>query len=838
MRQIIPYFLTTCFWVFGLAFSTQAQVSQEFVSAISGQALEITINSTPQRPVVRELPNHGTAVFQSSGTRVGARDNDVLDYVPATGYFGKDTMMVQSWTDTPNLRAVRTQYIITVGPSVVTANNDYASGLMDQSINIDVLANDQSTFGNLSVTAITVSTNGSATISGNGTVDFVPFSSFRGIATFSYTTCDLLGVCDDATVAITVLDPNPSSDTLHVQVPKNGAQVILIDNQGFPLTTAPANGTLGTASPLIYTPNNNYIGLDEIQWTTTQGGVYYSKVVYIEVLDINAANQFAVDDEAFISKNTVAYLDVLSNDVQGNLLSGFAITGSPTHGSASIQNGLIVYTPNANYAGSDQLTYRVFPPGYSGPAEYATVDIIVDDLQPALFDFYLETPKNTPLVMDYPIPFSNYAFGISTPIPANGDAAFYPTIDTNIAGHDILGDRLLIYNPAQGFVGADMVVANYCITSTGACIALNIHVNVLDVNPPSSGWCVQDCVWPGDADDNGIVELADLLPIGEAHGEVGIQRTQTSGSSWTGLEAPEWNQQSARGGNLKFSDSDGDGIIAAADTAAIMANLGKYHKPYPASLSHLSDLPIFISFPFDTIYQGELYYMDVLLGTAQLYANDIYGFTFGLTYGTEIVQQGSQRLVYDNNSYIAYGSPTLSLQHEESFGSLESAFTRTDGRSVTGYGRIARFEFIGDEDVLGIRPTALQAPGSSSNQPEVVGYADFSISNATVSAGGQRYNIPGNTITIPVARRPAGLALSDRDLVVFPNPAGETTRIHLNGAERMDLIEVLNDVGQVVFSVSNLDNDYQLGLSSLPKGVYTIRVLSEGTSLNKRLVKQ
>lgn len=809
-----------------------------FVNAVSGQALELTINSNPQRPVIRETPSHGTAFFQSSGSRVGARGTDFVEYVPNTGFFGRDTMMIQSWTDVPNLSAVRTEYIINVGPSVVAAIDDYSSGLMNQTINLDVLANDQATFGNLSVTAITVATNGSATVAGNGTVDFVPFTGFRGIATFSYTTCDLLGVCDDAVVAVTVLDPNPSSDTLNIQVPKNGAQVVLIDNQGFPLTSAPTNGALSVGSPLIYTPNTDFIGTDEIKWSSFQAGALYNKVVYVEVLDVNPANQFAVDDEAFIAKNTVAYLNVLSNDVQGASLSGFAITSGPSNGTASIQNRLVVYTPDANYAGVDQLTYRVFPPGYSGPAEYATVDILVDDLQPALIDFYLETPKNTPLVMDYPIPFSNYAFGISTPVPTNGNAAFYPSIDSNIAGYDVIGDRLLIYNPTTDYTGMDMVVANYCITSTGACIALNIHIDVLDVNPPTGGWCVQECVWPGDTDDNGIVELADLLPIGAAHGEIGIQRAQGSGSSWTGLESLEWNQQSNGGGNLKFADADGDGVIAAADTAFIMANLGRYHKPYPATTSRISALPFLLSFAFDTIYEGELYYIDVLLGSPSVYANDIYGFTYELNYNTAYVDEGSQSLIYDNNSYVAYGSPTLNLQHEETFGSLETAFTRTDGRSVTGYGRVAQFEFIGDEDILGIRPTALQVDGSTTNQPEVVGLADFSITNATVSIGGQRVNVPATQLQVPVARRPVGLALSDRDLVVFPNPATSTTRIHLNGADEIELLEVLNDIGQVVFSVSDLGNDYQLGLASMPKGVYTIRVLSGESTLNKRFVKQ
>ena len=835
MKQILHTFLASCLWVIlgsGLSFAQGTQ----YLNAVSGQLLEIPVSSSPQRPIIQILPNHGVASFRSSGTRAGAAGNDLVDYIPTTGYYGADTLLVQSWTPTPYPRTVRTTYVITVGPSVVVAHDDYATTPMGTTLSIAATANDTGTFGNLSLASINSVSSGVAGIQGNA-ISFSPESGFKGIVTITYSVCDLLSVCDGGTVRITVYDPNPSNDTLHIQVPKNGEQVVLIDEQGYPLTTPPAHGTLSGSMPKVYEADANYVGLDEFQWSTTINGQTYTKQVYVEVLDVPPGNQYAVDDEAFISQNTTAYIDVKANDTQGGSLSGFAITGSPQNGTASIQNGVIVYTPNYNFFGLDVLTYRVFPPGYSGPAEYATVEIFVSDLPPAEFDFYLETPKNTPLVLDYPIPLSNYAFGIDIPLAQHGVAAFYPTVDTTIAGYDVVGERLVVYNPTTDFVGQDEVVASYCITSNGNCVLFRLHIDVLDLTPPAGGWCVQQCVWPGDTDNNGLVELADLLPIGECHGSVGFARS-TSSSTWMGLPAPSWTQTSTMVEDLKYVDADGDGVISAADTTEIVANLGRYHKPYAEAPARLSPLPLFIEFPFDTLYAGDVAYFNLLLGTETFYAEDIYGFTYDLNYATSFIVDGSQRLIYDENSWISYAAPTLSLTKDDVFGELQTAFTLADGQARTGYGRIARFEFIVDEDLIGIRPSPLVQAPNEAPSTELLGFADFTIANASASLGSTRYVIAGDKVSIPVARRRQDRKLQSSDLLVFPNPATVSTRVHLNGAERIDKLRVFNELGQVVSEVTPGGVDVDLDLNDLAPGVYTIEVFANGEALKTRFVKQ
>ena len=831
MRRNLLTLLASCLWVF----VASAQTTQSQHAAVSGQALGIAVESVPQAPNIQRYPSNGSATFQSSGGRLGQANGDTLEYVPALGFYGSDTIVVSAWSAVPFPRPVRYQYVISVGPSIVTALDDYAETPMGQAISVAVLDNDVSTFGSVALSSINAVVGGTASIDGT-VVAFTPNAGYRGAAYVTYTACDLLGVCDAAEAVLLVYDPNPTSDTLSLQVPSGGEVAVLINPQGFPLTTAPAHGSLVGTSPIRYVPDAGYVGPDSFAWTQTIGGQLYTKLVGVDVLDVPPPNQFAVDDEVYLSRNTTAFVDVLSNDVMGPSLSGFAIVQQPTNGTAVRQGSLVVYTPAAGFAGVDQFVYRVFPPGYSGPAEYATVDVYVSDLEPVRIDFDLETPKNTPLVIDYPIPIANYAFGIRSPLPLNGSAAFYTAIDSTIAGYPVVGERLLIYNPAPGFVGADQLRANYCITSTGVCVGLNLNVEVLDLDPPPSGWCVQECVWPGDTDNNGVVELADLLPIGTCHGATGLGRATSSTPRWRGLDAPNWSQPGALGEELKYVDADGDGVVAAADTLAIVANLGRYHRPYPVNVARVSGLPLYINFPFDTLYEGQLAYLEVILGTPGQYAVDAYGLTFDLNYSTAIVREGSQRLVYEQDSWLAYNTATLDLVREEQFGSVRSAFTLTDGTPRTGYGRIARFEFIVEEDVLGIRPRAVSASGATGD--ELVAFADFTIAGGSLSNGVDRVRLADSRVQVPVVRRSAHQPLQDRDLLVWPNPAGATTQILLNGAESIDELRVINELGQVLTSLRDVPTRYQLDVARLPSGVYVVEARSGTTTLRQSLVKR
>ena len=88
----------------------------------------------------------------------------------------------------------------------------------------------------------------------------------------------------------------------------------------------------------------------------------------------------ATNDSAITSEDAVATIDVLANDTDADGQidpASLMITDPPAHGSVNIDpdTGLLVYTPNPNYSGSDSITYLVRDD--NGAGSFAVVAITV-----------------------------------------------------------------------------------------------------------------------------------------------------------------------------------------------------------------------------------------------------------------------------------------------------------------------------------------------------------------------------------------------------------------------------------------------------------------------------
>src|ERR1017187_4381792 len=68
------------------------------------------------------------------------------------------------------------------------------------------------------------------------------------------------------------------------------------------------------------------------------------------------------------------------------------------------------------------------------------------------------------------------------------------------------------------------------------------------------------CVWPGDADDNKIVNMNDLLAIGIAYGDTGYARPNAS-LTWNAQPCQDWPRKFKSGVNYKEADCDGNNIV-------------------------------------------------------------------------------------------------------------------------------------------------------------------------------------------------------------------------------------------------------------------------------------
>ena len=88
--------------------------------------------------------------------------------------------------------------------------------------------------------------------------------------------------------------------------------------------------------------------------------------------------------------------------------------------------------------------------------------------------------------------------------------------------------------------------------------------------------CVNECVWPGDVDSNGIVQGRDLVLLGNILAfdpEEGIRRDVIS-SEWAPWSALDWDE-SFLGINGKYADVSGNGLISRLDVEDAWLNLGE-----------------------------------------------------------------------------------------------------------------------------------------------------------------------------------------------------------------------------------------------------------------------
>lgn len=782
-------------------------------------------------------PYTSTPIFGVGSTGLEPEPNYV-QYTPNPGFTGFDEIVVQYQRKktTYSSEMVLRVFKLRVVPSYLYAENDYAATDEGQSVNIDVLDNDYGNGTNLTVSEITNVNNGTA-VNNGGDITFTPSPGFSGVAHLNYTICDAQGSCDMATVSICVTALTPATyDSIHVTTEKNGEQVILMElDSNYSITTAPTLGSVDTFETLTYLPNQNATGTDKIIFTDPINN--RTRVFEIDILDVEDDNILLFGEVEFTPQDeTIEEIDLLANDNGGEFLSNFTIvggSGTAAGGSVfelpSVGLGVVQYIPPSGFTGIDHFTYKAKAPG-TNYTEYATCYIIVSNQNPELPVFQITSPKNTPLVLGDHLPFLSYEFS-EVSAPDHGEVDFYvgeQTV-TSLHGQEFTGNNMLVYDPEVDFTGEDEFEINYCAGGqTSNCPLIKIEVEVVDVaNPQSTSLCAGPaCVWPGDSDKNGKVDIRDILPIGLCMGEVGEDRLNGS-VDWYGQYADNWSGLQGRGlpFNVKHIDTDGNGIVSAADTAAIGQFYGKYNNLAPLPSLPVSSLPFYIDTDsFINIEPGAVIYAPIHLGNDSIPAFDAYGLTFEIEFDPALFE--AVNVYWNETSWLKYNSPVLSKIVKPFNGKVDAGYTRTSGVTASGYGIIGIAEFIVVDDLsLRINKKITNVTVNRSN---------------LMTSTGECFGLKDNELTFVLSTPEEGESASivtEEDLVVFPNPAQSNVTVHLNGMhQEMERIALYDVMGKEVFNSGNiLAKRQRVDVSSLPVGVYVLKVWSNGEMLNKKV---
>ena len=424
-----------------------------------------------------------TAATAPNG-KVTVNPDGTITYVPNANFNGTDVI---TYTISDSKGGTSTATItVTVAPvnDPPVAVNDTAATNEDTPVTVAVLANDTDLDGDpLSVVAATAA-NGTVVINPDGTVTYTPKANFFGVDTITYTISDGQGGTSTATVTVTVAPVNDvpvaANDTAAtpedapVKIPVLGNDT---DADGDPLVVTAASAPNGTVvinpdGTITYTPRANFNGTDTITYTISDGkGGTSTATVTVTVTPVNDA-PVAVNDVAATNEDTPLVIAPLVNDsdIDGNPLT--VTTANAPNGTVVINaNGTITYSPNANFNGTDVITYTISDGAGGFSTATITVSVApVNDLPVAVPDAGT-TLEETPAIINV---LGNDRDPDGDPLTVTAASAPNGTVTIN-------PDGTLRYVPNVNFFGTDTIT--YTISDgKGGFATSTVTMTVINVN--------------------------------------------------------------------------------------------------------------------------------------------------------------------------------------------------------------------------------------------------------------------------------------------------------------------------------------------------------------------
>ena len=231
---------------------------------------------------------------------------------------------------------------------------------------------------------------------------------------------------DDLLTAITLTDPS------------HGVLISFQDNGSF-----------------VYQPTSNYYGLDTFTYHSYDGVKYSNEAtVRLTILPVNDPPVAQNDTKTVIEDSIDNQINVLlnDNDIENNPLTVISVT-QPTHGTSTRNGNIVLYTPQANYYGSDVFSYTISDG--QGGTDTATITITI-------------TPVNdAPIAQDDTVTIQEDSNTTQINVRANdidvdGDPITILSVTQPAHGSSSTNGLYAFYTPALNYYGTDFFT--YTIT--------------------------------------------------------------------------------------------------------------------------------------------------------------------------------------------------------------------------------------------------------------------------------------------------------------------------------------------------------------------------------------
>ncbi|BAJ00515.1 Ig-like domain-containing protein [Shewanella violacea] len=417
-------------------------------SDVDGDSLTVTVQSSV----------NGTASVTALG---------LVLYTPNANFNGADSLTYTIEDGNGgSASAVLSIFVSSVNDQPL-AMNDTASLDEDTSIRVHVLANDSDLDNDLLVVTAQSASHGDVTVGLDGSISYMPEQDFNGVDSVTYSIDDGHGGTAQALLTITVNAVNdlPVAVDDYAYVTEDGSVTFSVlsndtdvDNDVLTLTlNAASNGSTinHNDGSVSYTPDANFNGSDSVQYSVSDGqGGEAQAVIYLNVTAVNDAPVAEVDLIS-MEEDTSLNFDLLLNDtdVEFSLNPASAeLLDLPQHMSVRVVNGVVTLTPDADFNGSDSLTYRVSD-GEGKASNIAVVTIEVAAVNDA------PRPEPDFVSVDEDITSDIEVLANDIDIDDSGESSLdihsVVVVQAPLHGQLTNVDGVLSYHPDSNYVGSD-----------------------------------------------------------------------------------------------------------------------------------------------------------------------------------------------------------------------------------------------------------------------------------------------------------------------------------------------------------------------------------------------
>jgi hypothetical protein len=442
--------------------------------------LNYRIISSPQKGQVFITDNRSGAFYYQPN--MDACCEDTFSYKVYDG-------TIDSMTATVIMHITPVNDLPTVKPSVLVIDEDMPGSNQVEGTDVD---NDPLTYEVVSQQGM-----GTFVLMADGMYYYTPPANFNGTDIILFRAFDGHDFSNMEQIDITVKPVNDSpvayGDELtlkedNIKQWQLYASDIDQDILSFQIVDYPEAGSLTVLSSgwAIYTPNNNYWGIDRFAFIANDGLALSEKAwITMTVLEIN--DQPVVKDQQFKGLEDGTLSGKLVGYDQENDALTYAVTHLPQHGSLSyLENGEFTYYPEENYHGTDNF-YFTASDGVSNSEQACLSLLILPVNDPPISQSGTYFLNEDTILEDYFIGHDIDQDTLSFQILVNGqigtaritnkqNGAFTYTPNSNHHGIDILKFRL-----SDGMVNAIPSQITLVIQSVNdAPVAISTQLNTLE----------------------------------------------------------------------------------------------------------------------------------------------------------------------------------------------------------------------------------------------------------------------------------------------------------------------------------------------------------------------